>query len=231
MPRINIEDQFWLDIVDVVEKMGSRDLAIGNALRWLRFAQEKFRVGEYVSAEDFRDHGFSEALVPMFAVRVGDGFVARGCDKYFAWLLEKKRAGEAGGRVSAQRPRDEQGRLLPSTAKQTPSKTKHSQASHSISPSKKNSTLQKKGCLLETKDPSLVSILDQVTHETQSAWISAYVDQAWITKELLKCIAWCSSKNVHTKNWGLRFTNWLNNANPPTKTVTSNSDELRRRSF
>jgi hypothetical protein len=144
MPRINIDDQFWIDMLSVVAKVNDEDRAIGNTLRWFRFAQEKHRDGVPIPYEDFQLHGFLDALIPMFAVRVGEFVVARGSEKYFGWLLKKSISGSVGGRISAQRERDDAGRLLPkdhahpSTSKHAPSTSKHIQASSSLS--KNNNT-------------------------------------------------------------------------------------------
>lgn len=112
MARMNLEDQFWLDVMDIINQVGDQDKAIGNAIRFLKFAQEKHKQGKLVSEEDFKAKGFSEALIPIFAKRTPSGIQANGADKHFAWLNQKIEAGRAGGKKSAQRKRDSKGRLL-----------------------------------------------------------------------------------------------------------------------
>lgn len=177
MARINIEDQFWLDILDIIGSYGSQDEAIGNAVRFIRFAQEKHKQGLLISERDFEVKGFSEALIPLFAERVDGGIRAAGAAKHFGWLLDKSESGRVGGKKSAGRPRDGRGRLLPlgdndskqiqapskqdqadpsspSTAKHKPSTAKLHQASPSPSPSPSYSlsVLKKES----TKEPSSV---------------------------------------------------------------------------
>lgn len=119
MARLNIEDQFWMDIVHVAIALGDHDKAIGMATRWLRFAQEHHKADKLVSEQEFIDHKFHESLMPYFAKRVEGGIIARGAEKHFGWLKKKAEAGAKGG-------------------KQTQAKRstlKHSEASYSLSPS------------------------------------------------------------------------------------------------
>jgi hypothetical protein len=129
--RLNIEDQFWLEVVSMIAKMGDEDRAIGNALRWFRFAQEKHKQGKLVSEEEFTNNRFHESLFPIFAKRIEGGIQCIGAEKHFGWLALRSEAGSKGGKVSAQRPRDEKGRLLPvqANSKQTPSETQQDQDS------------------------------------------------------------------------------------------------------
>ncbi len=102
MARIGIDDQFWLEIVSVVAKLGDQDKAIGNAVRWFRFAQEKHKHGRLVSEDEFQVNGFSEHLVPLFATRVAGGIKCIGAEKHFDWLQKKIDAGRKGGRSKSE---------------------------------------------------------------------------------------------------------------------------------
>ena len=51
--RIDIEETFWIDIISVAVEMGNTDLAIGNALRFFRFAQEKAKHRAFLTEEEF----------------------------------------------------------------------------------------------------------------------------------------------------------------------------------
>jgi hypothetical protein len=142
--RLNLEDKFFVELLSVAVKLGNEDLAIGNAVRFFREAQEKHRQGKAFTEEEFRDRGFSEHLIPTFAKRVPAGIIAAGAEKHFAWLQQKVEAGRNGGRKSASRPRDEKGRLISNLhqaePKRDPDETKHIQASYSISPSSSSSS-------------------------------------------------------------------------------------------
>lgn len=98
MARINLEDQFWVDILDLAVKLGDKDKAIGNAVRWFRFSQEAHKEGKLVTEAEFKGNGFSEHLIPVFAERVEAGIQARGASKFFGWLKKKKAAGRKGGK-------------------------------------------------------------------------------------------------------------------------------------
>lgn len=139
MARLNIEDDFWDDAASLILALGDRDKAYGMALRFFRECQKLFKRGRPMTQEEFDAEGFSESLFPKFARRVPGGISAAGAEKHFAWLEKKSEAGKVGGRVSAKRPRDENGRLLSkhsqADSKHEPSETKHSQASSSSSPS------------------------------------------------------------------------------------------------
>jgi len=114
MARINIEDQFFVDVCRVASKMGDADRAMGHALRFFRYAQTKHAKGLLITEEEFKREEFSEALFPVFAERVEGGIQAVGAKKHFSWLAQKIEAGSRGGKVSAARPRDASGRLLKS---------------------------------------------------------------------------------------------------------------------
>lgn len=68
-------------------------------------------------------------------------------------------------------------------------------------------------------------VLESVTHDIQHIWVAMYRDHDWISREISKCVAWCLSKNIRTKNWGLRIGNWLSNAY---ESKSKNQDPVRR---
>lgn len=192
MARLNLEDQFWLDIVHVAVKVGDMDRAIGNAARFLRFAQEKHKSGRPVTLKEFKDQGFDEALIPFFAERVEDpesGQIlirARGAEKHFAWIDQRRKAGREGGKKSAKRPRDTKGRLSKTKrvlgsasillGEDVQARSKQNQASISISSSISNSS--------SSSNSSSTSISEEkkremVPSEPQRAdhFVAAYCDR------------------------------------------------------
>ncbi len=112
--------------------LGNQDLAIGQSLRFLKLAQEKYKNGKLITEEEFIRYGFSESIIGVFAERIDGGIQAVGAEKHFGWLSRRAEAGRSGGIASAQRMRDDKGRLL---SKQTPSKMEQIQASSSPSSS------------------------------------------------------------------------------------------------
>ena len=97
MARLNIEDTFWIDVLSLVAKLGDQDKAIGMALRFIKFAQEKHRKGLVISHKEFEENGFNQALLGVFAEAKPSGIEAKGSEKHFAWLNQKILAGTRGG--------------------------------------------------------------------------------------------------------------------------------------
>jgi len=86
----------------LVLSMADQDRAIGNAVRFFRFAQERHKSGKLISEDEFQKQGFSEALIGLFAERVDGGIKCFGADKHFDWLKKKRSAGAKGGRSKAE---------------------------------------------------------------------------------------------------------------------------------
>ena len=136
MARINLEDQFWLDVMAVIEKVPDRDRVIGNAVRFFRYAQEEHKQGKLISESDFEAHGFLPELIPFFAKRVSGGIQAKGAEKHFDWLSKKVEAGRRGGKASgASRSRKSLGSKQTKQTAAKPSKPKQAEPSPSPSPS------------------------------------------------------------------------------------------------
>lgn len=96
MARINIEDQFWKDIIEVAARMGDSDRAVGQALKLIQLGQERFKAGRPILVAEF-DAKFSRDLIPEFARIDGDRVIVAGAGKHFAWLRKKSEAGKIGG--------------------------------------------------------------------------------------------------------------------------------------
>ncbi len=132
MARINIDDQFWLELMGVVAQLGDQDKAIGQAVRFFRMAQDKHKHGKLITEEEFKRAGFSEALIGTFADRVDGGIRAIGAQKHFGWLTSRVEAGRKGGQAKSSKPKQTQAK--PSKAKQ-PEASYSSSSSFSSSPS------------------------------------------------------------------------------------------------
>ncbi len=100
MARINIEEEFWTDVRPLIRAMGDEDRAVGMAIRFLKFAQEKYKYGKFVTSADFKKMGFTEDLIPFFAEKIEGGYQAKGAEKHFGWLRSRVLAGAAGGKKS-----------------------------------------------------------------------------------------------------------------------------------
>lgn len=97
MARINIEEHFWFEINRVSARMGSEDLAVGQAVRLFRVAQQRALQNKFLNKEDWERNGFSEALIPTFVEKVGEEYVVKGADKHFGWLKKQAIYGKRGG--------------------------------------------------------------------------------------------------------------------------------------
>lgn len=202
MARLNIEDQFFLEIGTIARKFGNDDEAIGNAIRFFRYAQEKHKLGLFVPEEDFAALGFSEALFPLFAKRTDQGIECAGAKKYFGWLAQKIEAGRNGGKASAKSRFEQTGSAIPINAKNTEATPKRDQAkasdtepspSPSPSPSKINtntaavSAKPARKRLVKVEIGSVEEMRNLFDEETRKVWHDLYPDPDYRQRESLKC--------------------------------------------
>jgi hypothetical protein len=208
MARLNIEDPFWLEVLNLVSEMGCQDKAIGNAVRFFRFAQQKYGQGQTITEQEFKRLGFSESLIGIFCERTESGIQAIGADKHFGWLMSRAESGRLGGKASAQRQRDERGRLMAknnqseepeevqANTKQNeanPSKLKQHQASYSFSSSKELNTAvssKPKRQLKLFKPQSVEELKAGIDEETKATWRELYPDNAYLSRETIKAFAY-----------------------------------------
>jgi len=127
MARINIDDQFWVDLLPVAIAVGNSDEAIGQVVRFFRLAQEKHKNGRLITEDEFSRAGFSPSILGVFADRVEGGIQAVGAQKHFGWLAKRVEAGRSGGRSKTE--------AKLKSLKQNRSKQKQVEASSSYSPS------------------------------------------------------------------------------------------------
>lgn len=177
MARINIEECWWSDPrrSKLARIVGDESKADGLALRMWRVAQEFWDKGrQKVPIHVFETLEFHEALLGCHLASLGeDGVYVRGSSEYLEWVLEEKQKRIAGGKKSAQRPRNEKGQLLPKAAvepskdpselqvesKIGPSESNNAQVSGSSSSSRsKNNTLKAKRDRLPTEVSQTVEI-------------------------------------------------------------------------
>lgn len=230
MARINIEDQFWLDIVPVAMAVGDQDKAIGMVVRLIKFAQEKYKQGEKITKKEFLAEGFTNALAPKFVIWDFDSDYVelRGVEKHFSWMDKRRAAGAKGGKRSAQRPRDNKGRLLPKDSQADPSNTQakskqtnQTQASISSSISSSNSkttTSSSDGALAKRshryKAKSLDEVIDRLPKKTIEHWREMYPDDNTRQSIVKNCFHYYdqvapNKKPVTTQGWSKKIGSWL----------------------
>lgn len=148
MPRLNIEPSIWSDprFQNLLIKTGDRIIAKGMITELWVVAQEYWIPDKkLIPKKVFDSLGLSVLIDVGLAEDLGEEIYAKGAKENFQWWFEKVEAGRTGGRISAQRPRDNAGRLLP---KQTPS-TAQAETKH-IQPSSSSSSLKKNTCSLRS---------------------------------------------------------------------------------
>lgn len=152
LARINIDDQFWRDILKVSMKIGNHDVAVGQAVRFIDIAQLRYKSGRIITESEFEREGFHLALEGVFAERVEGGWMAVGADKNFSWLRVKVENGRKGGVKSGESRRNEINNLGRSKTKQT----KRTEANEANSSDLNPLPLPLKG----SKDPFLETVPD-----------------------------------------------------------------------
>lgn len=129
MARLNIEEQFWVEIAKV--NRGKRSLfeIVGATVTLFRFAQERFRQGRIVSFEDVEREGFPESVMEVFAKKVEGGYQVYGSKKHFGWLETRAEAGSKGGLASGEKRRAiSESNKINDLTEANPSKPKQTQA-------------------------------------------------------------------------------------------------------
>jgi hypothetical protein len=128
LARINIEESLFQDInFELLKEKLGRFAAAGAVVYLWRLGQKYWLKGHSpIPEKQWQMAGLPEELIECdFAFRVEGGFEVKGAEKHFEWIERFIEGNSKGGKVSAQRPRDEKGRLLP----------KHSQVESKSSPS------------------------------------------------------------------------------------------------
>lgn len=158
-----MEDALWADkrFMRFCIRMGDEVRAVGSLVLAWKLAQKHWcpERGPIPDAEWLASE-LPEALIECgLAERKDDGVYLKGAEEQFAWWFDgidqRRKAGRTGGRISAQRPRDEKGRLLPKQTQASPngrldetqanpSEPKPSTSSSSSSSSSEDKNINKK---------------------------------------------------------------------------------------
>lgn len=162
MARINIEECWWSDPRRLQLIMDIGFEADAAAINMWRTAQEFWGRGRrLIPKKIFERIRFADKLIDagLAEIKTEEEVYVCGSSDYLDWVQEKRDAAKVGGKKSAQRPRDEKGRLLP---KQDPSnvqaESKCVQASDSGSDSGSDS--KKENIYAQTSVRASVSLVD-----------------------------------------------------------------------
>lgn len=230
MARINIDDQFWIDIVNLAIKIGDQDKAIGMAIRFFKVSQENYKNEKLMSEDDFNSFGFDESLIPIFAEKTPNGIKAKGSEKYFDWLNKKKRAGKLGGIKSGEVRRSKTKQNEAKASKRSKSKQTEPSISISSSTSISNSSSSNSICTEQTQFDSLPvekknsksrfdakdlsEVLNNLPIETLERWSALYPDKEFLQRELIKAFGYYAVDNPMKKpksksGWSRALGFWL----------------------
>lgn len=126
MARVTIENCWWTDPrrTKLTRILGDEDKADARAARMWNLAQKFWENGrDLIPLDIFQTlESWQELIDCRLADLRGEFVYVRGSSQYLEWAYEQKIKRVAGGKKSAQRPRDPKGRLLPAKV-QDPSKT------------------------------------------------------------------------------------------------------------
>lgn len=101
MARINVEDDFWIVVGQLTGLLGDEDRAIGQALRFKRLAQERYKRKRIITKLEFERLKFAPELIGVIAQEVDGGYQAIDSHLEFGWLLNRVENGRKGGVESA----------------------------------------------------------------------------------------------------------------------------------
>lgn len=122
MPRINIEDKWFLDPRrDVLISLlnGDSEKADGAAIAAWRLAQPFFIKGERIPKQRFNLLKSSQALIDsQLAVVEGDEVRVCGAHEHFRWIHEKAEASRIAGKASAEARKKKYGSAQPNQEKE-----------------------------------------------------------------------------------------------------------------
>lgn len=171
MARINIEAQFWTDVMEVAVRMGDSDKAVGQALKLIKYAQDEYKKGKRISLADFRAR-FSDHLMPEFARIEGEFVIVAGATKFFGWLDKKKEAGHQGGVKSGKSRRSKR-----QQTEANGSTTQQAEPSSSISLSISSSSSDSNSSLVEISPAEPSGPNTELNRKIWQAYSDAYFDR------------------------------------------------------
>lgn len=204
MARINVDDEFWINITDLSVALGCRYKAAGMALEFLRLAQERFKQDRYISDQEFKDRGFNEALFPLFARRVELGLIGAVNDvEQFAWIRSKVENGKLGGVASGESRRrviedleGSQNQLCePSSSSSSSSSDLNSEELRSSTgepgspvpgPKKRKPYRSRYREPFNPRTPE--DFIEIVPEKTSETWGELYPEEGWLRAETMKAL-------------------------------------------
>lgn len=223
MARINIEDSFWIEALELVERMGDRDRAIGQALRFFKLAQDRHKEGRLILEDEFKSKGFSEHLIGVFAERVEGGIQAIGARKHFGWLKDRVEAGRKGG--ESKRKQNEANESKPEQMEASSSCSPSCSLEENIATSAEvrivsgeitpsASTHRQKTERFPENFESVEELLVALPGGTLARWSRLHPDREYLERELLKAFGYYTHDNPKKKpssrqGWCRALSSWL----------------------
>lgn len=211
MARINIEDQFWIEITAVTRQLkGDESRAVGDAVRLFRTAQQRAKQGRIVSDEDWRIGDFTDALIGIFAIKVDGGYEVVGAKKHFGWLKERAEAGRKGGIKSGESRRSDIADLDEANGSNLKQPEPSYSPSYSTGKTRINTTDSVGGG--EVDFESLEALYKALPSSKRDKWIIAY-SASFLSEQLEACFAYYTASGADTPRaivgWERAISAWL----------------------
>jgi len=214
LARLNIEDQFWIEVTAVTKRLkGDESRAVGDSVRLFRVAQQRAKQGRIVSEEDWRIGEFSDALIGVFALKVEGGYEVMGAKKHFGWLYDRVESGRKGGLKSGESRRSK----INTLGEANLSIAEYAEPSPSYSPSPSTDKIR-----FNTTDSvggggsnfnSVGELLSAIPAEKLAQWNAAYPDLKFQEEQAAACFAYYTSPGADTPRallgWERALSAWL----------------------
>ncbi|MBA3916296.1 MAG: hypothetical protein H0X25_21110 [Acidobacteriales bacterium] len=212
MARINIEECWWSDPrrSKLIKLVGDEGLADARAIRMWRLAQEFWKSGRGLVPQDiFETLEDWEALIKSrLADLRDDGIYVRGSSQYLEWTIAEREKRARGGKTSAARPRDANGRLLPAEVQVNsscdPSEASNVQVSGSVSVSG-SSEFEEEEPAAEGRSGKFESaehLLSSLPALTKDTWVGKHGPEA-VADAVSEAFAFWAT-DVRSRAWGAK---------------------------
>lgn len=206
VPRINVEERVWSDprLVTLTAKVGTQGAAIGELVRFWRYAQEAWLEQRLITASFFQKHLCQALLEAGFAEETPDGIRCLGAEEHFGWLKQRRDAGRKGGLQTQLKRRS-------SDAQAVLKQIEASSSSSSSSSLSSNSFLTNESPIPRARKIALSAVGDweNLTPEKIALWGKSFPGVE-VKAEIAKAAAWAIANPKNKKsNWERFLVNWL----------------------
>lgn len=133
--RININSELWSDprFIELCIKTGSQEFALGAVVKaWVMAQKHATTDSNLIPLEDWESAKMTDKLFDVgLALKLEEGVYVKGSEKHLAWLSQRRKAGQLGGKASAAAREAAKGTAQPGP-KQTEAQPKHARSNRSV---------------------------------------------------------------------------------------------------